>query len=75
MEPSNDRWPMTAGTSPTSLTCVSCRATGVIAWDGPDIAGKVAGDFHVETGRAEKPLIVCNKCDMIYGPLPGRPRP
>ena len=75
MEPSNDCWPMTAGTSPTSLTCIGCRATGAIAWDGAEDAGKVTGDFHVETGRAKKPLIVCNQCDTIYGPLPERPRP
>jgi hypothetical protein len=72
MECSNDCWPMTA---PTSLTCLGCRAMGVIAWDGPDTVGKVAGDFHVETGRAKKPLIVCTLCDMIYGPLPDRPQP
>lgn len=65
---------MTVGTSPTSLTCLGCAATGVIVWSESDPAGEVMGDFHVETGRAEKPLIVCNMCDAIYGPLPGRPR-
>ena len=58
----------------TLLTCSHCNARGAVTWelanDGLRIQlVKIAGDFHVESGRTVPDLkvIVCDKCDQIHG--------
>jgi hypothetical protein len=58
----------------TLLTCSHCNARGVATWelahDGLQMQlVKVAGDFHVESGRTapDTTMIICDKCDQIHG--------
>lgn len=61
------------------LRCPNCRAPGALTWekgvqdvDDYSILVRVSGAFHIETGRisADSKMLVCTKCDEIYGPLP-----
>jgi len=66
------------------LRCPHCEARGALTWekgpqesDGYSTLARVSGDFHVETGRItpDSKLIVCSKCDEIYGPVPASGSP
>lgn len=68
----------------TLLRCPHCKARGALTWekgpeesDGYSALAQISGDFHVETGRIgrDSKLIVCTKCDEIYGPVPASANP
>jgi hypothetical protein len=65
----------------TELMCLGCNAVGAVTWEREDCTRgswshtNVVGDFHIDTRRAKRPLLVCTVCDQIYGPLPNQLQP